>query len=158
MAHPSSRKHLFRLVIVLVVGLLGLIALRVVFTPSSWNYEAWYRGDTLEDMKKLPIAFGGNTSCNDCHQKQVETLTANKHKKLNCEGCHGALADHVKDGKKFADAVVMNDTRWQCLNCHQQKVTMPKRHPVFPGKVEKHLKLKDEQICLECHQPHDPTP
>jgi len=64
----SPKSHLYRLGIVLVVFFTGFVVIRSYAVPASWNYNAWYRGDHQEDMKKLPLFYGGNESCKSCHE------------------------------------------------------------------------------------------
>ena len=158
MSDPSSRSHLHRLGFLLVVGFIGLLVVKAVMTPSSWNYEVWYRGDVLTDAANQPLVHGGNDSCRDCHADQVNQVKKLKHKRLSCESCHGPLTDHVRDGEKTADAKVITESVWQCLNCHGELDAKPRGFPQFTSEVNKHTSLEEGTVCLKCHDAHDPTP
>lgn len=158
MTNPSSRSHLYRLGMVLGAAFILFLVIKSLATPASWNYESWYRGDALSDMASEPLAHGGNESCVYCHQDAVKRVKKLRHKRLSCEGCHGALADHVRDGEKIADAIVITESRWQCLNCHSQLISKPKGFPQFTMEVNKHAELEEKTVCLNCHDAHDPTP
>lgn len=174
MRNPSSLSHIYRLGIVLFTALVVFLGIVWIATPASWNYDIgyWFRKDALEDLKKQPMVYGGitdisssrrNQACKSCHKEETRRVKKLKHKALSCESCHGALADHVRDGKKFAAAKV-DKSRGQCLNCHAEQINRPKTLPQFSktgeiGKlVRKHKTLDDKTLCLKCHDAHDPTP
>ena len=161
---PSRHTHLIRLTLVLaaffiVAGVVGWWA-----TPASWNYDIdnWYRRDAMIDNAVQPLIYGGNESCVECHEPADKQLRKYKHRALACESCHGALADHVRVGKRFAAAVV-DKSRWQCENCHAEQINRPPDFPQFSktgdiGKeVKKHKRLDAETLCLKCHNAHDPA-
>lgn len=162
MSNPSPKSHLYRLGAVLILFAVGFLTVKSWATPDSWDYEHWYRGDALKDNAALPIIYGGNDSCQTCHESVNEELAEYRHKTLSCESCHGALADHVRMDKKFADAKV-DRSRWQCQNCHAERINRPSDLPQFSktgeiGKeVKKHQKLDDKTPCLKCHEAHDPA-
>jgi len=157
MDNPSPRSHLYRLLIILLVCAFGLIGLKSLAMPASWNYVVWYRGDNQEDMKKLQLVHGGNDSCQSCHEEEHENVLEFEHKTLNCESCHGPLTDHVEGDKKIADAIVMDESNWQCLNCHSELISRPKDFPQFTSKVRRHEAKREKTPCIKCHDAHDPA-
>ncbi len=159
MTQPNPKSHLIRLAAVIVGGIVIFLIIKAVVTPASWNYKDWYRSDSLALNASYETAYGGNDSCATCHQEVNEELAEFKHKSLSCESCHGALADHVKDGEKIADAKVDDQSTWQCLNCHAARVNKPVNFPQFDKKkIEEHREMEDGMICTACHTPHDPVP
>jgi len=92
----------------------------------------------------------------------MKKLAKFKHQALSCESCHGPVADHVRENKKFAAAKV-DKSRLQCENCHLEQIKRPEGFPEFSktselGKfVKKHKRLDKKALCLECHDAHDPT-
>ena len=158
MKEPSQKSHLYRLGIILAAGFAVFMVVLPMAEPESWNYEGWYRAATLEDMKKLPLAYGGNESCAGCHASETEDIKPTKHVQLSCESCHGALADHVKGTEKIADAHIDEEGRWQCLNCHKTLVTKSKAFPQFsPTRTPEHEVVDAETACTACHDAHDPA-
>ena len=155
MKKTSPRSHLYQLGIVLVASVIGFIVVKSFAMPRSWNYEVWYRQDALGDMEHLPLIHGGNESCIECHEEEYNDATSYEHKTLNCEGCHGPLTFHVRDGEKIANAT--GKSNWQCLNCHEEEISRPKDHPQFPGDVRRHEDLLEDSSCVRCHDPHDPS-
>ena len=108
------------------------------------------------EVENLPLVYGGNDSCRTCHAELVSDTNKWKHKNLSCEGCHDPLTNHVNGEEKIADAMVANDSRWQCLNCHAESTSKPQEFPQFTSKPRRHRSKRDKD-CLECHDPHDPT-
>ena len=158
MKKPSAMSHLYRLGALFIVFVVVFLVIRQIATPSSWNYEAWYRGDALTEDANKPMIHGGNDSCQACHKDVVKEVKRRKHKNLSCEGCHGPLTAHVSGEEKIADAEVINESQWQCLNCHGPLISKPQDFPQFTDEVEKHTTLKEGEVCLKCHEAHDPTP
>lgn len=154
------------------VVFLGLAAL---FSPSSWNYDMgyWHRAAALDEMARQPLVYGGisslssskrNAACKSCHKEQTKAIRKLRHKALSCEACHGALADHVQEGKKVAEAKIDKST-WQCLNCHERFINKPAGFSQFKTteKFRKHRsfvagEFKAGTTCFKCHEAHDPTP
>lgn len=157
MNNPTPRSHLYRLGIILVACAIGFLGLKSLATPASWNYVVWYRGDNQEDMKKLPLIHGGNDSCQSCHEEEHESVSEFEHKTLNCESCHGPLTDHVQGDKKIADAILMDDSNWQCMNCHRELISRPEGFPQFTNEVKRHKTMQEGSLCLKCHEGHDPS-
>lgn len=159
MSQPSPKAHIIRLSVVLIGAILVFLVIKDLVTPASWNYQDWYRGDALALNQSYEVVYGGNQSCVTCHEEVNTELAEFKHQTLSCESCHGALADHVKDGQKVADAQVDSESTWQCLNCHAARVNKPQDFPQFENKKnEDHRDMEPDMVCITCHTPHDPTP
>lgn len=161
MKNPSPRSHIYRLILLLVIALGVFVVVRWVATPSSWNYDMahWYRTDALIDNANEPLSYGGNESCQGCHEDEYVDLTSFAHGNLSCESCHGPLIDHIGDGVKVADAIIGESNEDQCLICHAELVSRPKDFPQFSTvSNEMHQDMEEDTRCLWCHFAHDPTP
>jgi len=159
MSLPGPKAHLVRLAALIVGFIFVFLIVKQVVTPASWNYEDWYRTGALALNESDEAFYGGNASCNDCHEEVNQEMAEFKHQALSCESCHGALADHVKEGVKIADALVDDESTWQCLNCHDARVTKPVDFPQFDmKKIEEHRDMEPDMLCISCHSSHDPTP
>ena len=158
MKKTNASTHLYRLGALFIVFIIAFVVIRQMATPSSWNYEVWYRGDSITEVENLPLVYGGNESCKACHAEVVRYTKKWKHKTQSCEGCHGPLASHVNGEEKIADAMVINQSRRQCLNCHAESISKPQGFPQFTSEVRKHTTLQEGEVCLKCHDAHDPTP
>ncbi len=159
MSLPSPKAHLVRLAVLIVGFIFIFLIVKQVATPVSWNYKDWYRGDALALNESYEVVYGGNDSCNTCHEEVNKEFAEFKHQALSCESCHGALADHVKEGVKIADAQVDDQSTWQCLNCHDARVNKPANFPQYENiKNESHRDIEPDTLCISCHSSHDPTP
>lgn len=163
MFNSTPKSHLYRLAGIIVLFIIVFLSAKQLATPESWNHEGWYRGAALTDAAAQPLVYGGNESCQDCHQAAIKKLRKFDHRGLSCESCHGPLTEHVKGKEKIAKALV-DKSRWQCENCHEERINRPKGFPQFSrtgeiGKsVRKHKDLEEDTPCLKCHDAHDPTP
>ncbi|MBD3645951.1 MAG: hypothetical protein HUJ31_00555, partial [Pseudomonadales bacterium] len=175
MNNVSPTTHVFRLFAVLGVALAVFLVWRAWAVPESWNYHVWYRAENLSEERKLPRAYGGNESCKSCHEdiSLTERVQAAggfgdsfedefmdvpatepdeaapqefEHKGLSCESCHGPLADHADENDKIADALVMNKSNWQCLNCHALLISRPSDVAPFTEDIEEHRDMRENTL------------
>lgn len=161
MKMPSRHSHLLRLGFLLAVALIVFVVARTMARPPSWNDVAWYRADSLVDMKNLPMTYGGNESCQTCHKEETAALAGPGHWKLSCESCHGPLINHVKNNEKIGDAIVINESASQCLNCHAEQISKPNDFPQYryqhgERKARGQKSQRGGKFCLDCHKPHSP--
>ncbi|OHC74701.1 MAG: hypothetical protein A3G18_06955 [Rhodospirillales bacterium RIFCSPLOWO2_12_FULL_58_28] len=169
----TAKSHFYRLAAVAAIALVAFLVIKAWAVPSSWVDADgnWYRGASLDEMLEQPLIYGGNESCVECHKEQHDDVGQHAHKALSCESCHGSLADHAQEGKKIADAKVETTSSWQCLNCHDRRITKPKDFPQFDGvKIMEHTDMhnqmhnekpkenEDVMLCTTCHNAHDPKP
>lgn len=166
--NPSPRAHIYRLIVLMVLALVGFIAVKTVAVPESWDSERWFRGDAAEELKHLPMRIGGNESCTGSachdddgprnHQDRYDSISGGSHQGLACENCHGPLSDHVKDGRTVAQAR-MNSNNDLCLGCHQRLVGRPEQFAQFSETLLYHQLLNVTIIspCRACHDPHEPN-
>lgn len=158
MSEPSPRSHIYRLGIVLAAGFLVSLMLMKLSEPANWNSRDWYRSDALEELKELPLIYGGNEACAVCHEEKIEVVKTFRHRTLSCESCHGPLANHVEGKQKIADAYVEDEGSWQCLNCHKELVSKARDFPQFSReRTREHILIKPGAPCTSCHNAHDPT-
>lgn len=156
MNNPTPYSHLYRLALLIVVVGSSLFWAKGLLMPDDWNYDSWYRGNSLEELQQLPLVHGGNDSCQACHQEIYEIQMEYEHKSLNCESCHGPLAEHVLGENKIADAVQMIDSDWQCMVCHRALISRPNDFPVFTLDEKKHKNIEPGKLCINCHNAHVP--
>lgn len=191
MNNVSPKTHIYRLGIVLVIGLVAFMVIRSYAIPASWNYDVWYRSASLEDIAQLPLRHGGNESCKECHEdvslteavsvqssignefgdefddefgapnspggsENSDVETEFEHKTLSCESCHGALADHADADDKIDDALVVDRANWQCMICHRELLSRPAKVAQFTEDIEDHEDMREQTLCMKCHNPHDP--
>jgi hypothetical protein len=143
---PPQITRLIGLTILIVAG---YFTARHFLVPASFGQYGWYRGDALKDYAALPINYGGQASCVDCHEEVVKKLAKAKHQVISCEACHGPGATHAGD-PTILPAKVGSDSF--CLRCHEAAPARPEKF--------KQVVVADHfagQQCAECHQAHFPT-
>jgi len=163
----SPRSHIYRLVVLLVILVVGFVVVRSLAIPASWDNEKFYRVDSLEDLKLQPVRIGSNEACagSSCHDKdkvakhkeKFNTLSKGSHSGLACENCHGPLSDHISDGKRVASASI-NRENTLCLGCHGPLISRPKDFSQFNAENTGHWYFDVEitKSCGDCHDPHEP--
>lgn len=165
--NPSPRAHVYRLIAVLALAAVAFIAVRTLVVPDSWDTEAWYRRDAVEELKQQPMRFGGNESCTGSacheddrprnHQYRYDSVARGRHQGLACESCHGPLSEHVVSDKTIAHAKI-NANNDLCLACHQRLVSRPEEFAQFSTTLLYHglLNVTNVSPCRACHDPHEP--
>jgi len=161
----TGSKHVWRLGLLLVAAFIGIFLLRSWLVPESWGDQGNYRfANVAEQMNVHPPRHGGIESCKQCHEDDEEYRNheAGKHQVVPCEDCHAPVATHVKDGEQEWDMQVIKTGDW-CLRCHLKLKARPQTQPqIEPVQhlreqaVESVTEDWDDQICYECHDPHNP--
>ena len=73
-----------------------------------------------------------------------------KHAHVNCEACHGALANHADDPADVTPPKL--DTAVLCVRCHAASAAKPKDFPQVVAADH-----ANGVPCETCHQPHSPA-
>ena len=150
-------KHIFRIVILLILGVVAIILGRSLFVPASFGQFGWFRGDNVAQQMAKPVRHGGDDSCQPCHAEQFDTHEGGQHAAVRCEGCHAPVTVHALDGKKTA-AMPMLKSRELCLRCHRELDARPDDFPQIQARqhVDDNGGDWDEEVCFQCHAPHAP--
>ena len=150
MPKPTIPPQITRLLMMTVMIVVAYFGARYFLVPESFGQYGWYRADALKDYQALPISFGGQAACADCHDEVVKKRAKAKHRSVSCETCHGPLQAHVEDATTVKPPKI-TDPKF-CTRCHERAPARPEK---FPQVV-----LADHnpgQKCVECHSPHLPT-
>jgi Cytochrome c7 and related cytochrome c len=142
-------EHLLRLALVFLVGVAAFVIVRAILVPRSFGEYGHYRGNSIAEMAAGPIAFAGHDSCEGCHTDVAGVKSKGKHRGVNCEACHGALASHADDPSLPPPKL---DTAVLCVRCHGVNGAKPKDFPQIVA--DKH---SAGLSCETCHQPHSPA-
>ncbi len=177
--HPNNplwhAKHIFRVALLLLVGLASVGLGRSLFVPKSWGQYGHYRGDNLEEQRSLEVRHGGDQSCKECHEEEYAAKAGDSHAKVRCEVCHAPVVEHAlardPDAKPPEDPKADRENRKTkdmpidrsnslCLRCHGKLLARPKTFPQVEGK--KHVLENDgewkNETCVDCHEaPHEPS-
>ena len=140
-------KHIVRLIILIVAfGIVALIA-KSYFTVESFYKYGHYRADSVREIAAQEPAFQTPRYCQACHSERVAQWSANNHKTVICEVCHGAAQGHPQNGK----LPIPKDTRKLCTLCHEAMPGRPRTQPQID--LAQH---SGGQQCIVCHNPHAP--
>ncbi len=146
----KSYGHLFRLAGVFLVAGLGFVTLRAYLVSKSFGQYGHYRGDAMVEIAARPLHYAGHKACETCHGDVLETKRSGKHARVNCEACHGPLAQHADDPASLQPAKL--DVAVLCVRCHEANIAKPRDFPQIAS-VDHSSGLP----CDTCHQPHSPA-
>jgi cytochrome c553 len=144
-------KHIFRLVCLLLgVLAVAMIAPRILAVDSFHKFGHYRANSVIEIAAKEP-AYQTATYCLSCHARRVAQWSANSHKSVTCEVCHGAAQNHPDNGK----LPTPKDSVKLCSLCHE---AMPGRPHTQPQIVlaQHNPAAATGQQCVACHNPHSP--
>jgi cytochrome c553 len=140
-------KHIARLIVlILAFGAVALIA-KWYFTAKSFYDYGHYRADSVPEIAAQQVVFQTPRYCQSCHAERHALWSANSHKTVICETCHGAAQGHPQNRKLS----IPSDTVKLCTLCHEAMAGRPRTQPQI--EVAQH---SGGQQCVVCHNPHAP--
>ncbi len=140
-------KHIVRLIVLIVAfGIVAAIA-KWYFTANSFYKYGHYRANSVPEIASQEPAFQTPRYCKTCHSERYAMWSANSHKTVICEVCHGAAQGHPQNGK----LPIPKDTRKLCTLCHEAMPGRPRTQPQID--LAQH---SGGQQCIVCHNPHAP--
>jgi len=141
--------HLFRFAGLFVLAFLAFLVIRGYVVPKSFGQYGHYRGAAMGEIAAHPPKFAGHQACEACHVDVLDVKNKGKHAHVNCEACHGALANHAADPTSVQPAKL--DTAVLCVRCHAASAAKPKGFPQVAA-----AEHSNGLACETCHQPHNP--
>lgn len=149
-------RHVFRVLLVLLVGVVVITIGRTFLVPSSYGMYGPYRFDNVaEQASARPPLHGGAASCADCHDDRATALTKGAHRTVNCEVCHAPLGLHVRDGD-VVEKMRIDPSFTLCARCHRKILGRPEAFPQIALDQHQGGEATKGKACLECHDPHSP--
>lgn len=142
-------QHAIRVGGLLLGGLLVFLIVRASLVPADFGVYGFYRAGALHDNQVLPIQFGGQASCLDCHDGVEPVRKGSRHARIPCEACHGPLGRHASGESDLKPAAL--HPRLLCLSCHTKGAGKPTSLPQVI--VADHF---PDDKCADCHAPHRP--
>ena len=141
-------KHIFRL-IALIIGFVIVAVIAVpILTVDSFYRFGHYRANSVTEIASEAPVYQTSRYCLACHTPRVALWSANSHKTVACEVCHGAAEGHPAKGK----LPIPKDTPKLCTLCHEAMPARPRTQPqIDPTKHN-----PSGQQCTACHNPHSP--
>jgi hypothetical protein len=149
MSRFKDAGHLFRFLFLFVVAFVVFLVVRHFVVPKTFGQYGHYRGAAIAEIAAKPIKFAGHDTCETCHADILDAKKSGKHANVNCEACHGPLANHAND-PSIAPAKL--DTAVLCIKCHAASAAKPKTFPQIDA--DQH---SGGVPCETCHKPHDPA-
>ncbi len=140
-------KHIVRLIVVIVVFLALALLAKWYFTADSFYRYGHYRADSVPEIAAQEPAFQTARYCQSCHAERYAQWSANSHKTVICEVCHGAAQGHPQNGK----LPIPSDTVKLCTLCHEAMPGRPRTQPQID--LDQHSAGAQ---CIVCHNPHAP--
>lgn len=151
----EHKEHYVRLVGIAVAGLVLFLVVRGFAIPDDFGKYGHYRAGALDLNRERPMKFAGHRACADCHGDIVEKKGAGAHRGVNCETCHGALAEHVTAQSEGKGGPMAKPPKPEaaklCLDCHRALNGRPARFPQVDPKDH-----NDGASCDGCHDVHSP--
>ena len=140
-------KHVARLLLLLGALLVVAIIAQQLLTDPSFYRFGHYRADSVGEIASRDPAFKTAQYCKGCHSERYAQWSANSHKSVSCETCHGPARGHPENGK----LPIPSDTVKLCTLCHEAMPGRPRAQPQIV--VAQH---GGGQQCKTCHNPHAP--
>ena len=140
-------KHIVRLLLLLAGFLIAAIVVQQLLTAKSFYRFGHYRADSVAEIAAGEPLFQTAQYCKGCHGERHAQWSANNHKSVTCEICHGPAKGHPANGKLPIPA----DTVKLCTLCHEAMPARPRTQPQIV--LAEH---GGGQQCKTCHNPHAP--
>lgn len=145
-------RHLVR------AGILGLsvvaafLVARKLMVPADFGKTGPYRAGALDEIAGEAPRYADAKACVKCHGKQSQARSANAHRGVSCQSCHGPLADHAASPRgKNPGKPAGGGTREFCGKCHYANQSRPRGFPQIDQASH-----NPGAACRECHDPHAP--
>ena len=140
-------KHIVRLIALLIFLFAAGSVAKWYFTADSFYQFGHYRADSVPEIAAQEPVYQTPRYCQSCHGERHAQWSANNHKSVTCEVCHGAAFGHPQNGK----LPIPKDTARLCALCHESMAGRPQTQPQVA--VAQH---SGGQQCIVCHNPHAP--
>jgi cytochrome c553 len=144
-------KHIARLIALLVASSAIALMARWFFTVESYYDYGYYRADAVPEIAAQEPVYKTARYCQSCHSERHAQWSANNHKSVTCEICHGAAEGHPQKGKLPIPA----DTVKLCTLCHEAMPGRPGTQPQIVVSQHNPYAASGQQ-CAACHNPHAP--
>lgn len=166
--------HIKRLLITFAVFIGLFIILQQILKPSSFGELGHYRTGAIHENTLNELHYAGSEKCSGCHELEYQEKIDGYHASLKCELCHGPGLKHVLYADKFKDSELPDSLkllkpieRKDCALCHQKNAarikilfdtidnTIIRQIDAMTHKLL-NKKTKQENRCIDCHNPHQP--
>jgi cytochrome c553 len=140
-------KHIVRLIVLLAGLLVAALVAKWYFTADSFYEFGHFRANSVPEIAAQIPVLQTPSYCVACHAERHALWSANAHKTVICEVCHGPAKGHPQERK----LPVPTDTIKLCSVCHEKMPGRPAAQPQVD--IAQHAR---GQQCIVCHNPHAP--
>lgn len=140
-------RHIARLLALMALTGAVVLVARAYFTQESFYRFGHYRANSVPEIAAQDPVIQTPSYCEPCHAERVALWSANSHKTVICEVCHGPAQGHPANGK----LPIPRDTPKLCTLCHEAMPGRPRTQP----QIQVSIHAGDQQ-CIACHNPHAP--
>jgi len=141
-------KHILRLVMLIVAGFAIAVLAKWYLTDKSFYRFGHYRADSVVEVAAQEPVIQTPRRCQTCHSERHAQWSANNHKTVICEVCHGPGRGHPQ---RVAKLTIPADTTKLCTLCHQRMAARPRAQPQIDP-----VRHSGGAQCIVCHNPHAP--
>lgn len=141
-------KHIVRLIILIAAGFAVAMLAKWYLTDESFFRFGHYRADSVVEIAAQEPVIQTPRYCQSCHRERHAQWSANNHKTVICEVCHGPAQGHPK---KVAKLAIPADTSKLCTLCHERIAERPRTQPQVDS-----VQHSGGAQCIVCHNPHAP--
>ena len=145
-------QQLKRLLVAFIIFISIFLVIRHFLVPASFGKYGHYRGDALKENAAHEIKYIDAKECANCHTDIDSLKKSGPHQNINCQTCHGPGNKHLEDPS--ANALAKPDSREFCGKCHAKNAARNGKN-ITQQDIKEH---NPDSKCIECHNPHQPTP
>ncbi len=145
--------HIKRLIFVFAFILVLMLFLKYYFTPKSFGEYGHYRAAALKEIAEKEPKYADAKDCAMCHDSIANLKSQGEHKSINCQTCHGPGYLHENDPSPSNIEIPQKENiRKFCTRCHAKNASRPQNVIRQVDAIE-HNK---GEVCITCHNPHNP--
>ncbi|SNB47709.1 cytochrome c3 family protein [Geobacter sp. DSM 9736] len=152
------KSHVWRPLWVALLFVALILGIRMLYVPSDFGIHdrgymyGWHRKGNESEWRGLPVKYGPQGYCRQCHEEKYRELAGSFHRGIGCENCHGPALGHPKD----PPTLPTDKSRELCIRCHSYLPYRGSERERIDGIDPK--KHYPEAECVMCHYPHNPRP
>ena len=136
----------------LVLALVMSVVAMAVIVPWIYGEFGFHPEENARSWAALTPQYADPAICQSCHEPQYAAWQDERHASVNCESCHGPLAEHAATAPVEAPAGSLDiaaPDEGLCATCHEQS-------PAKPAAFAQ-VDLAEHYAggrCLTCHDSH----
>ena len=156
--------HVFRVGVVLGVGLVAFLIARAAAIPSDFGVLGFYRAGALDDNRARPIVHAGRTACLECHDSTYDPPEPAREasgrrspppcssippRTTSTPGCIARPATDLSRSTsqtRTSKCGAEGRLRGLCLNCHRKVTGRPRSQPQMVPAVHTKSRTHERRV------------